>query len=769
MSNEIKNIRFANYTVDLGLRQLRRGQDVLPVSGKAFDLLAYMASNPGRPLLKAELLSEIWPNSFVEEANLSQNVFLLRKILGSGPDSPIVTLPGRGYQFAATVTIVDSTSHSGQAPPPGPLALEATQTRVLVEEETEEHIAPWQSPWVVSLAGAGLVLLAAAGWLGWQRWEDRVGGPPVQLVVADLDGGTGDQVLDRTITTITRSELAQSPFVYLLPQSTVRSTLQQMMHSPTDAVTVPLAREACERTGSQAVLHETIARAGSGFLLTEEATNCVDGASLGLTHQQVAGPEDLSRAITKATGVVRHALGESRRTIVRFSAPLSSANTQSIEALKAYSQSAFLAQGGHFAEAIELDKQAIAIDPGFAAAYLDLSGDYLATLDPDDARGPLQKAYDLRASANQLAQLYIAARYHTYITGDLYEAARNYRAWIALYPRQVQPWSGIDNVYRQLGDNSNALDAAQHTMQLAPSNQAAYQALIDAQMRVGDFAAARKTSDAALARHFDTESIHYLRLRLGHLQHDSTFIAEEEAWGRQHPDSPIFLGNQVVFALQAGRVKEAHAFLDAMSAAFAKQGSPAAGLRLAQLTADAMAQLGDVDQARKQLHLAPPQTDVNYLLALVDTGDAATAAKMLQDQLAAQPRNTLWNVHYKRLIDGDIALTQGRSAEALAALDATHDFDAADAETRYLRGLAFLQAKRFTEAETQFQELLAHPEIDPADVAIDIAQLQLARTFALEGHHADAVAAYRLFLAQWSNADPDQPLLLQARQELTRL
>ena len=56
----------------------------MPVSGKAFDLLVYMASNAGRPLTKTELLDAVWPELAVEESNLSQNVFLLRKVLGSG-------------------------------------------------------------------------------------------------------------------------------------------------------------------------------------------------------------------------------------------------------------------------------------------------------------------------------------------------------------------------------------------------------------------------------------------------------------------------------------------------------------------------------------------------------------------------------------------------------------------------------------------------------------------------------------------------------------
>jgi DNA-binding winged helix-turn-helix (wHTH) protein len=316
----MNNLHFGSYTINPRLRQLQRGEERLPLPAKAFDLLLFMSLNAGRPLSKTELLEAVWPDAFVEESNLSHNIFLLRKTLGASGEGAIVTLPGRGYQFAATVVETSavapvelSSSSLGAAH-----ELEATRSRLVYEEITEERVGFWRSPLALGMTTLAVAAIAVAGWLGWQRYEDRVGGAPVQLVVADLDGTTGDATLDRTLTTITRSELAQSPFISLLPQSTVRATLLQMRRTAAEAVTVPLAREACERTGSQAVLHESIARAGSAYLLTEEATNCVDGSSLGITHQEAAAAQDIPHAIARANDVIRHALGESRRTIARF-------------------------------------------------------------------------------------------------------------------------------------------------------------------------------------------------------------------------------------------------------------------------------------------------------------------------------------------------------------------------------------------------------------------------------------------------------------------
>jgi DNA-binding winged helix-turn-helix (wHTH) protein/tetratricopeptide (TPR) repeat protein len=767
MSSEMKNLCFADYTLDLPLRQLRQGAEVLPVTGKAFDLLVYMASNPGRPLLKSELLSNIWPDSFVEESNLSQNVFLLRKVFGSGSDGPIVTLPGRGYQFAATVTEAPSPSLSGQSHSPGTMALEATQTRVLVHEDTEEHIAPWQSPWVVSLAAMGLVLLVVSGWLGWHRWEDHVGGPPVQVVLTDLEGSTGDPVLDRTLNSILRIELAQSPFVSVVSAATVRQTRAQMKLKPDDPLTGQIAQDLCERTSSQAVLHGTVAHAGSRYVLTEEATSCVDGSNLGAANEEAALVEDLPSAIEKLGAVIRHNLGESHRTIARFNQPLAAVDTASIEALKDFSQANYLAQSGKFAEGNALLKQAVSIDPNFAAAYLNLSIYSGNSLDPASTREYMRKAYELRAGTTEPTRLFIAAKYDTDIVEDLYQSLRDYQAWIDLYPRSPQPWSGMTEVYKQLGDDAHALKTAQRMRELAPNNIVPYQALADAQMKTGDLAGSRATCQLAISRGFDTESIRYLLLRVGHLMHDDSLIAEQELWGKAHPDAGILLANEAVFAQQEGRFADADKLLDLVDATFRRLGSPQTANSLLQGSAAAYFDMEEEQRGRKLLQRTQPDRE-NYedLYAIAKAGQAAEAEKYLKDQLAAHPQSTLWNLRFGPLLRGEVALMAGKPEETISALELTRQLKVPSEDEHYLRGEAFLATRRLPEAEAEFRAILAHLEIEPTSYEGPLAQLELARVLALEGNRQGAIDAYREFIGLWSNGNGKPVLLDKARAEL---
>src|SRR5271156_4192139 len=100
--------RFGPFDLDPDQRVLRRDGKKIALQPKAFDLLLYFVQNPLRLLTKEELLRAVWPDSFVEEGNLSQNIFLLRKAIAPKQKDfrYIVTLPGRGYQFAAAVELV---------------------------------------------------------------------------------------------------------------------------------------------------------------------------------------------------------------------------------------------------------------------------------------------------------------------------------------------------------------------------------------------------------------------------------------------------------------------------------------------------------------------------------------------------------------------------------------------------------------------------------------------------------------------------------------
>jgi tetratricopeptide (TPR) repeat protein len=382
----------------------------------------------------------------------------------------------------------------------------------------------------------------------------------------------------------------------------------------------------------------------------------------------------------------------------------------------------------------------------------------------------LLKAYELRDYGTEPTRLFITARYQSEITGDLYESLRNYQAWVDLYPRSPQPWSGLANVDHQLGNAQEELAAAKRLKELVPNNSAAYQELAEAQIGVGDFGAARAACDLAISRGYDDETTRYLLLRLGHLIHYSELVAAQENWADAHPNSPILLVNLAVYAQNEGRMIDAEKYFDRSGEAFRREGAPEAITRIRQGMSEAYNEFGDSDLARKMLHLGPLEPDdFNALMSLADTGDPATAEKLLNQQLASHPQSTLWNLRYAPLLRGDLDLIAHKPAQALTDMEPSRAFDGQSSDGFYLRGKAYLQANQLPQSEAEFRYLLAHPQIEATAYALPMSQLQLARVLARENNKAAAIEAYKSFLALWAHADPGQPLLQQAKQELAVL
>src|SRR5262249_5115847 len=135
MSNQARHFyEFGPFRLDVRERLLLRDGQVVSITPKAFDLLVVLVENSGHLLEKQELMRRLWSDSFVEEANLSYNVFALRKALGesNGDDRYIDTIPRRGYRFVGQVREVVEDGA-------GPIVQEHAKSLVVIEQEEEER------------------------------------------------------------------------------------------------------------------------------------------------------------------------------------------------------------------------------------------------------------------------------------------------------------------------------------------------------------------------------------------------------------------------------------------------------------------------------------------------------------------------------------------------------------------------------------------------------------------------------------------------------
>jgi eukaryotic-like serine/threonine-protein kinase len=226
---------------------------------------------------KDDLMKTVWPDTFVEEGNLTCNIFMLRRALGeTEQDRFIVTVPGRGYRLAQSVHLV----------PEQELTLVAASRSVARVDIHETKSWKW-----VAAAIVLLVVACGAWWLMHRRSrtpERTLLGNKDTVVLADFANSTGDPVFDETLRQGLEIQLEESPFLSLVSDERIHQMLGLMGRSADEPLTSQIARQICERAGSSAVLEGSIAQLGNQYVLGLRAKNCRTGEIIDEEQVQAA-------------------------------------------------------------------------------------------------------------------------------------------------------------------------------------------------------------------------------------------------------------------------------------------------------------------------------------------------------------------------------------------------------------------------------------------------------------------------------------------------
>jgi eukaryotic-like serine/threonine-protein kinase len=160
-------------------------------------------------------------------------------------------------------------------------------------------------------------------------------------------------------------------------------------------------------------------------------------------------------------------------------------------------------------------------------------------------------------------------------------------------------------------------------------------------------------------------------------------------------------------------------------------------------------------------------------LALVLAGEAAQAEKLAADLNRRFPRGTFVQFLYLPDIRAARALHQGKPEEAVESLRAATAYELAETSNHmmpvYIRGEAYLSAHQGAPAAAEFQKILDHRTLVLDSPIVALAHLQIGRAYVMQGDTAKARAAYKDFLTLWKDADPDIPVLKQAKAEYAKL
>jgi len=636
--------------------------------------------------------------------------------------------------------------------------------------------------WAAATGTAALLIaLAVGGWLHSARGAHALTNKD-SIVLADFENKTGDPVFDDTLRQGLAVELAQSPFLSLIPEGKVNDTLKLMGRPAGDRLTPQVAREVCERTGAKAILTGSITGLGTQYVIGLQAMNCHTGEVLAATQEQAAGKEAALKVLDAAAGRLRSNLGESLSTVQKYATPLSEATTSSLEALKAYSLGRKTSYTKGDTAAIALYNRAIELDPNFAAAYVSLATGYSNLNEPARAATYARKAYELREKASERERFAIEARYYRSATGELEKAAQTYETWMQAYPQDSIQIGDLGAVSAQLGQWEKAVEQDAEALRLQPNDEVSYIDLAAAYMALNRIDEAEALFKQAEERKMESEYIPVMHYVLAFLRGDTSQMARFASAALVKPGvEDMSLSIQADVEGWYGRLKNATELTDrAMRTAQRNDAKETAAFYLAQAAlrdVEAGYKLRARGEANAAVKLAATR-DVKGMaaLALARAGDLRAAEKVAADLDKSFPLDTLVQRYWLPTTRAALALERKDLKRAVDFLKEASPVEfGTPTETStilcpvYVRGEAYLAMHDGNGAAGEFQKFVDHPGLVSTFPWGALARLGLARAYALQGNTLKARAQYQDFLTLWRDADSDIPILKQAKAEYAKL
>jgi len=596
------------------------------------------------------------------------------------------------------------------------------------------------------------------------------------IVLADFANTTSETVFDDTLKQALRVQLEQSPFLNVLSDQKVDEQLRLMGRPKDQRLTQDVAREVCQRTGSKAVLEGSVSSLGSHYAIGLNALNCHTGDALGSEQIEADSREHVLKALGEAVTKMREKLGESLASVQKYDAPVEQATTPSLEALQAYS----LGIKSKFTKGDEASippfKRAIELDANFAMAYARLGVAYNNLNQAGLASDNVKKAYELRERVTERERFYIDSFYYQFGAGDLERAVQVYELWKQTYPRDVQPYRSLGIVHSTLGQYDKTLEEQREALRLEPGDATNYANMAVDYLYLNRLDEAKQVLQQAQALKLESENLLSNAYLLAFFRGDAREMERVVASAAAKPGAEdVLLGTHSDTQAYYGRLGKARELARRAEETARHNGDQetAAGYRVEAALWEA--EMGNPVQTQQAVAAAlalASNRDVrtSATLALARAGDVGRAQAMADDLQKRFPANTLLNRYWLPTIRAAVELKRGNAARALELLQTTSPYELGlNLYPVHVRGQAYLLARNGTAAAAEFQKILDHRGVVGNFLLGSLAHLGLARAYALSGDTAKSKTAYQDFLALWKDADPDIPILKEAKAEYAKL
>jgi tetratricopeptide (TPR) repeat protein len=421
-------------------------------------------------------------------------------------------------------------------------------------------------------------------------------------------------------------------------------------------------------------------------------------------------------------------------------------------------------------------------------------------------RWNVRRAFELRERVSERERLFIESEYYLNASRELEKAARTNELWKETYPRDPTPHFILGTIYQGLGQHEKALRETRDYLRLEPSSGPGYAALGLNYLLLDRLDEARTALEQAGAHKVEAEFLMEARYVLAFLRGDAMEMEQLVAAAAGQPGFEYDL-----LALQAdseachGRLTKARDLMRRAIDSATRDGNRDVAAALEAATALQEADFDNREQARRQalsaLALARKLEVQTYAaLALARADDATRARAMADDLNKRRPLDTMLNHYWLPAVRAAVEVCNRDPSQAVRLLQVSAPYELAAPRVPsaglllypvYVRGEAYLALHQGSQAAVEFQKILDHPGIMMNSPLGALAHLGLGRAYALPfGVGAglvpaqtgrpqeaplqpDALAkartAYQDFFALWKDADPDIPILKQAKVEYAKL
>jgi DNA-binding winged helix-turn-helix (wHTH) protein len=750
-----EKFRFGQFEVEVRASELRKAGIKIKLYGQPFEVLVALLERPGQVVTREELRQRLWPpDVFVDvEVSLNKAVNRLREALGDNADNPrfVETLPRRGYRFIAPV------KGTGWFPQP--------RKRLLMA-----------SALVLSVLVAG-----AAIFLHFRQSHSLQEGDTILL--ADFDNTTGEIVFDEALKQGLLEQLEQTPFFTIYPDERARLVLPYMRLPPDTRLTPAITREVCIRRGINAMVAGSIASLGNHYVISLSAVNCNTGDSIGRAQVEAESREQVLAALSKGTSKLRAKLGESLHSIQKFETPRLDYTTNSLEALEAFHIGWTQRTKSGPAAAIPFHKRAIQLDPDFALAYASLGNDYFNLGESGLAAEYTKRAFEMKGRVGPREEFYISSHYFGSVTREIEKQIEVYKLWMETFPRASIPYNNLTSLYNEVGWYEKTLTLTPDYLRFYPDDLNAYAFAGTALVGLNRYEEAKRIHEKSIELKVSIADCHEALFQIAFLRGDGTAMERYVSGCEDSFDGAYMFQVRAEAAAFSGRLHEARArYRDALEMAQRNH--------LAEFAADLVGSEGLVEanfgnflqagqQARAALAIGHGP-DARYLAAvsLAVSGEIAQARVLSEKMDKDFPTDTILHSLTLPTVRATIETNRGDPSKAIELLRPAAAYELGSNVTTptivsflaiYVRGQAFLQARKGTQAAMEFQKILDHRGVDLTSPLYPLAHLGLARARKLDGDTSGSKKSYEDFFALWKGADTDIPVLRKAKAEYAKL